>query len=176
MLQFPFIAIYCTGCICIVVQVHFSAFYVTVHFVCVSCVRLCCQLAGFWGLQQGKGAFCLYGRSSLPTRKHPKWRNRTSGCESDGSFQPGSSDFYLSFLVTIGLSCLVSEIFACDRRTDGQTTQTITIAGPHIVAIKLIMSKTHLKYSSVALVLCETCCSSQSLFAVQLSDETWSPR
>jgi len=29
---------------------------------------------------------------------------------------------------------LVSEIFACDRPTDGRTTRTITIAGPHIVA------------------------------------------
>jgi len=32
----------------------------------------------------------------------------------------GSSDYYSSFLVTIRLSRLVSEIFACDRQTDGQ--------------------------------------------------------
>jgi len=43
---------------------------------------------------------------------------------------------YLSFLVTICLSCLVSEL-SCDRETDGQqtdgrATRTITIAGPHI--------------------------------------------
>jgi len=38
---------------------------------------------------------------------------------------------YSSFLVTIHLSHLVSEIFKCDRQ---QTMQTITIAGPHIVA------------------------------------------
>jgi len=55
--------------------------------------------------------------------------------------ESGSRVSYLSFLVTICLSRLVSEI-ACDRETDGrtdgwtdrQTTRTITIAGPHIVA------------------------------------------
>jgi len=45
---------------------------------------------------------------------------------------------YLSFQVTICLSRLVSEIFACDRQTDRWTTWTITIAGPHIVAGQLI--------------------------------------
>jgi len=35
--------------------------------------------------------------------------------------ESGSPDSYLSFLVTIRLSRLVSEIFACDRQTDGQT-------------------------------------------------------
>jgi len=62
--------------------------------------------------------------------------------------ESGSPAFYSSFLVdlTICLSRLVSEIFACGRqtdrqtdgRTDGQTTRTITIAGPHIVAGQLI--------------------------------------
>jgi len=36
---------------------------------------------------------------------------------------------YSSFIVTIGLSRLVSDIFACNTQTDGGTTQTITIAG-----------------------------------------------
>jgi len=35
--------------------------------------------------------------------------------------ESGSPDSYLSFLVTIHLSRLVSEIFACDRQTGGQT-------------------------------------------------------
>jgi len=38
----------------------------------------------------------------------------------------GSLVSYLSFLVTIDLSRLVSEIFICDRQTDGWTMQTIT--------------------------------------------------
>jgi len=49
----------------------------------------------------------------------------------------GSPDSDLSFLVTICLSRLVSEIFARDRQTNGQTTSTITIAGPHVVAGQL---------------------------------------
>jgi len=52
----------------------------------------------------------------------------------------GSSVPYSSFLVTICLSCLVLEIFACDRQTDTRTTQTITIAGPHTVAGQIISS------------------------------------
>jgi len=54
----------------------------------------------------------------------------------------GSPVSYSSFLVTIGLSLSVSEIFTCDRqmneRMDGQTTWTIAIAGPHIVVGQLI--------------------------------------
>jgi len=42
-----------------------------------------------------------------------------------------SPSFYSSFLVTIHLSRSVSEIFACDRQTDGQTMRTITITGLH---------------------------------------------
>jgi len=52
--------------------------------------------------------------------------------------ESGSPDSYSSFLVTIRLSRLVSEIFACDRQTDGRTTWTLTIAGPHIAAGQLI--------------------------------------
>jgi len=36
---------------------------------------------------------------------------------------------YSRFAVTISLSHLVSELFACDRQTDGQTTRIITTAG-----------------------------------------------
>jgi len=46
----------------------------------------------------------------------------------------GSPDSYSSFLVTVRLSRLVSEIFIYDR----QTTQTITIAGPRIMVGQLI--------------------------------------
>jgi len=50
--------------------------------------------------------------------------------------ESGSPSSYSRFIVTICLSSLVSEIFACetDRQTDGRTTRTITIAGSHIVA------------------------------------------
>jgi len=52
----------------------------------------------------------------------------------------GSRDSYSSFLVTIGLrlSRLVSEIFACDRQTDGQTDNADhNYSWPHIAAGKL---------------------------------------
>jgi len=52
--------------------------------------------------------------------------------------ESGNVVSYSSFLVTISLSRLVSEIFACDRQTDRRTTRTITIAGLHIVAGQLI--------------------------------------
>jgi len=55
--------------------------------------------------------------------------------------ESGSPDSYLSLLVTIRLSRLVSEIFTYDRQTDGWTMQTITIAGPHIVVGLLIMQR-----------------------------------
>jgi len=50
-----------------------------------------------------------------------------------------------SFLVTICVSHLVSEIFACDGQTDRRTTRTITIASLHIVVGQLITQtpKTH---------------------------------
>jgi len=77
--------------------------------------------------------FCLNGRSANP--ETPKMAkpvlpivNLMAGSES------GSPVSYSSFLVTICLARLVLEIFACERQTDGQTTQTITIAGLHIVA------------------------------------------
>jgi len=62
--------------------------------------------------------FCLNWQSANP--ENPKWRNRTSGREFDGRFwiSPVSCS---RFLVTICLSRLVSEIFACDRQTDRQT-------------------------------------------------------
>jgi len=63
----------------------------------------------------------------------------------------GSVDFYSSFLVTVRLSRLVLEIFACDRRTDGQTPRTITILGPHTVAGHLIMCKDTLRTSRLSL-------------------------
>jgi len=50
----------------------------------------------------------------VPTQKHPKRWNRTSDRESDGRVWIGKP----SFLVTTGLSRLVSEIFACDRQMD----------------------------------------------------------
>jgi len=53
-------------------------------------------------------------------------------------FWIGKPGFLFRFLVTIHLSRLVLEIFACDRRTDRRTTRTITIAGPYIVAVQLI--------------------------------------
>jgi len=52
--------------------------------------------------------------------------------------ESGSPVSYSSFLVTICLSRLVSEIFVCDGRTDRRTTQTVTAASPHIVAGQLI--------------------------------------
>jgi len=67
--------------------------------------------------------------------------------------ESGSPDSYSSFLVTICLSRLVSEIFACDRQTDGQG-RTITIAGPQTVAGQLIHytghnTSHHNKYKSI---------------------------
>jgi len=60
--------------------------------------------------------------------------------------ESGSPDSYSSFLVTICLSRLVLEIFACDRQTDGRTTRTITIAGSHIVVGQLIMPLRNILY------------------------------
>jgi len=49
---------------------------------------------------------------------------------------------YSSFIITTELFHFVSGVFPSDGRTDGrkerQTTRTITIAGPHIVAVQLI--------------------------------------
>jgi len=53
--------------------------------------------------------------------------------------ESGSPNFYSSFLARIRSSRFVSEIFACNRQTDRQTTRTITISRPpHIVAGQLI--------------------------------------
>jgi len=56
--------------------------------------------------------------------------------ESDDRFLIGKNEFFATYLVTrpLRLSRLVSEILAIDKWTDGQTTPTITIAGPHIMA------------------------------------------
>jgi len=81
-----------------------------------------------------------YSLSQKATWKHPKWQNCTSDHESDSRFWIGKA----IFLVTICLSRLVLEIFACDRQRDEQTTWTITIAGPHIVADQLIITGTQL--------------------------------
>jgi len=75
-----------------------------------------------------------YSSSKKVTRRHSKWLNHTSDRDMADSVS-GSPDSYSSFLVTIHLSRLVSEIFACDR----QITWTITIAGPHIVVGQLKM-------------------------------------
>jgi len=53
--------------------------------------------------------------------------------------ESGSPDSYSSFLVTIRLSRLVSEIFACDRHTDGRSDNAgHNIAGHQTVAGQLI--------------------------------------
>jgi len=46
-------------------------------------------------------------------RKHPQWRNRTSGRESDG-MKPG---FLLVIHNNHSIARIVSEIFACDTQT-----------------------------------------------------------
>jgi len=51
--------------------------------------------------------------------------------------ESGSPVSYSRFLVTICLSGLVSEIFACCSQTDGRTTRTITIGNLRIVAGQL---------------------------------------
>jgi len=57
--------------------------------------------------------------------------------------ESGSPSSYSHFIVNIDLSRLVLEIFVCDRQTERQTMQTITIAGPHIVEgqLKKMLSK-----------------------------------
>jgi len=76
-----------------------------------------------------QGIIC-HGTWRQPTQKHPKWWNRTSGCESDGRFWIGKP----GFLATIGLPRLV---FGDIRvwQTDGRTAQTTTTAGPHILTL-----------------------------------------
>jgi len=87
-------------------------------------------------------------------------------------FESGSPVSYSSFLVTIGvgLSGLVSEIFACDRRTDGQTMQTITIAGRHIVAGQLIIIRMQQLNSVTAQIdpfFCCAMCLTNDMFIYQ---------
>jgi len=60
----------------------------------------------------------------VSTRKHPKWLNRTSDRESDADSESGSPVSYSSFRLTIGLSRLVSEMFARETQTDGQPDNT----------------------------------------------------
>jgi len=63
----------------------------------------------------------LNSLSEKATGKHPEWWNCTSDHESDGRFWLGKPGFLFEFRVTIRLSCLVLEIFACDRQqSDGQ--------------------------------------------------------
>jgi len=86
-----------------------------------------------WPIDKAKFSMSVCTMGKVPTRKHRRWRNRTSDRESDGRFWIGKPVSYSSFLLTIRLSRLVSEIFACDRQTaDGRTTRTITrpISGP----------------------------------------------
>jgi len=68
-----------------------------------------------------------------------------------------SPDSYSSFLVTIRLCRLVSEIFACDRQRDRQTTRTIPIAGPHIVAGQLIDTRVAIAVTYAAELISEDC-------------------
>jgi len=58
--------------------------------------------------------FCHSRQSADP--ETPKMADRTSNRESDADSESGS----LRFRLTIRLSRLVSEMFACDTRTDGQ--------------------------------------------------------
>jgi len=54
--------------------------------------------------------------------------------------ESGSPDSYSSFLVILRLSRLVLEIIVRDRQTDKRITQTIIIAGPHIVVGQIKIS------------------------------------
>jgi len=63
-----------------------------------------------------------YSLSEKATQKDPKWRNcrllPIVNLMTDSESR--SMDSYLSIPVTIRLFHLVSEIFVCDRQTDGQ--------------------------------------------------------
>jgi len=72
----------------------------------------------------------------VPTRKHPKWRNRTSDRESDGRFWIWKPSFLFEFPsnhTSISLSFRDIHVWQSVRQTDRRTTWTITIAGPCIV-------------------------------------------
>jgi len=61
-----------------------------------------------------------YSLSEKATRKHSNGRTIRPIANLMADSESGSLDSYSSSLVTIRLSRLVSEIFACDRQTDGQ--------------------------------------------------------
>jgi len=62
--------------------------------------------------------FCHSRQSADP--ETPKMADRTSDRKSDADSESGSPISYSSFRLTIRLSRLVSEMFACDTQTDGQ--------------------------------------------------------
>jgi len=69
----------------------------------------------------------------------PKWRNHTSDCKSNGGFWIRKPKFLFVFCsYRTSILFRFGDIHMTDRQTDGQTVQTITIAGPHIVAGQLI--------------------------------------
>jgi len=80
--------------------------------------------------------FCLNGQYQPENTQNGKTVLPITNLMADS--EPGSPVSYPSFLVTICLSRLVSEIFACHTQTDRRTMRTITIAGLHIVAGQLI--------------------------------------
>jgi len=69
--------------------------------------------------------------SVVPSSRTVYRRKRSGNAQNGGTVLPiantmadsesGSPDSYSSFLVTIRLSRLVSEIFTCDKHTDGRT-------------------------------------------------------
>jgi len=61
--------------------------------------------------------------------------------------ETGSPHSYSTFMVTIVLSRLVSEILVCDRQTYGRTTRTTAIAAPYIVASQLIIAMIYVQTS-----------------------------
>jgi len=86
-----------------------------------------------------------YSLSQKVTRKHSKWWNRTSNRESAGKFWIWKPGFLFEFpsnhtsiLLHLGDMC----VWQTDGQTNGQTTQTITTAGPHIVVGQLTMPVT----------------------------------
>jgi len=74
--------------------------------------QLACWLIG--------GAY-LYRKSEKATRKYPKWRNRTSGCESVGRFWIGKPGFLFEFPSNhTCISLLFRRSRMPDRQTEGQ--------------------------------------------------------
>jgi len=90
--------------------------------------RHCCVIRKHWN------CVCRTANKVLDrvtTGKRTKWRKCTSGRRSDDIFWIRDHYILFAFNVTIVLRCSVSEIFACDTQTDGQTTPIVTTAGPH---------------------------------------------